>query len=90
MTIRVAEIVCDTPIGPIMSLPPEVRIRTGPVYLAGPAVWEVVVNLPVYSPKLAFRAFLALPDTIEIDGRIYCKAGMRGADCTAWYKTKRK
>lgn len=55
-----------------------VRIKSGPTYLDVPAVWEVVVNLLVYSGKLAAAAYNKLPACIEIAGRTYYKAG--------WYR----
>jgi len=74
-------------VGPVA---PSVRIKSGPTYLDGLDVWEVVVSLPVYSGKLAYKAYNALPEFADFDGRVYRKAGFRGADCTAWFRSKGK
>jgi hypothetical protein len=72
----------DLPIG--MALP----IVAGPTYLPIPRAWEVTVALPVYSSKLACKAFNRLPDSIDVAGHTYLKHGFHGADCTAWYRRK--
>lgn len=80
-------------VGPFVTvepLPPTVRIAAGPTYLDALDVWEVTVNLPVYSGKLAYRAYRVLPLCTEIDGRVYYKDGMRGRDCVAWYRSRGK
>lgn len=74
-------------VGPITS---PVRIKKGPTYLDGPGAWEVIVNLPVYSAKLAYKAWCKLPEFADFDGRIYRKGGMKAADCTAYYRSKGK
>ena len=74
-------------VGPIEA---PVRVVSGPTYLAVPDVQEVVVNLPVYSDKLAYKAWCKLPEYADFGGRIYRKAGFRGVDCTAWYRSKGK
>ncbi len=78
------------PVVPVSPFPSTVRIAAGPTYLDGLDVWEVTVNLPVYSGKLAYRAYRALPLCVEIDGRTYYKDGMRGRDCVAWYRSRGK
>ena len=65
------------------------RIVSGPTFQPVPQVWEVVVALPVYSPKLASKAYDALPDTLDVSGVTYYKAGMHADDCTAWYRTRK-
>ena len=62
------------------------RVKSGPNKIPGHNVWEVEVSIPVYSSKLAWRAFRKLPDAAEFDGETYHKAGMHAADCTAWYR----
>lgn len=74
-------------VGPI-DLP--VRVKVGPTYLPALDVWEVTVSLPVYSAKLAHKAWRELPEIADFDGRVYRKSGFRGSDCTAWYRSKGK
>lgn len=77
--------------GPVGTFAPEVRIIAGPkelYYRDGSddrIVWGFFVNLPVTSAKLANRAYKALPESVEHDGRTYCRCGMRASDCVAWY-----
>jgi len=69
------------------------RIVSGPTrcaHLAPREVWEVIVHLPVYSSKLAMRAFEALPEFTEFNGHTYRKGGMCASDCTAYYRSTRK
>jgi len=75
---------------PVVRIIPGVRIKSGPTYLDGPDVWEIIVNLPVYSAKLAGAAFDKLPARVVIAGRTFTKAGMRANDCVAWYRSKGK
>ena len=63
---------------------PDVRIISGPTECGSGQ--EVTVSLPVYISKLAYGAFQALPEFIDLDGRVYRKAGMKASDCTAWYR----
>lgn len=74
-------------IGPIEA---PVRVISGPTYLDVPDVQEVIVNLPVYSDKLAYPTWRKLPEYVDFGGRIYRKAGFRSADCIAWYRSKGK
>ncbi len=63
-------------------------ILSGPTRCRFYSGWEVIVALHVYSSKLAASAFATLPESIEIDGRVYHKAGMKASDCTAYYRCK--
>lgn len=74
-------------VGPIA---PPIRVVSGPTYLDDFGAWEVTVNLPVYSDKLAYTAWCALPEFADFDGRIYRKGGMKAADCTACYWSRGK
>jgi len=67
-----------------------VRVISGPTYLGGVDKWEVIVNLAVYSDKLAYAAWRKLPEFADFGGRVYRKSGFRGRDCTAWYRSKGK
>ncbi len=62
------------------------RIVAGPTWLPVPRVWEVTVSIPVYSAKLAYKTYRAMPETITVSGYVYRKAGMHAADCIAWYR----
>lgn len=75
----------------MVSNPHNLRIVSGPTrceHLRGD-VFEVIVNLEVYSSKLALRAWYKLPEFIEFNGRTYRKGGMKASDCTAYYRSCR-
>ena len=66
------------------------HIISGPTYTPLTRVWEIVVAIPGNSPKAAARRYHHLPDAIlHSDGHTYFKTGMRAANLTAWYRTKR-
>jgi hypothetical protein len=69
--------------------PHNLRIVSGPTrckYTSGD-VFEVIVQLETYSSKLAYRAWVKLPEFTEFNGRTYQKGGMKASDCTAYYRT---
>lgn len=76
------------PMKRVGGLDPKVRVKSGPTYLSALDVWDVQVNLSVYSAKLAAAAYARLPEFVDFDGRIYRKAGMFAPDCTAWYRAR--
>ena len=78
------------PMKRIGGLDPKVRVKSGPTYLSALDVWDVQVNLPVYSAKLAAAAYARLPEFVDFDGRIYRKAGMFAPDCTGRYRSRGK
>jgi hypothetical protein len=63
----------------------ELTIKSGPTFHNGWNGWFITIDLEVNNEALAFYAYMALPEPIEFEGRIYHRTSFSLTDFTASY-----